>query len=114
MLQNSMDALFTWTDFNADPIPYIVYGGTVFLKTDLHNFTSFACMETDADKLQLSIQDMVKDKLIFIMPVNRIIDVIFSKLNLPDFTATKERNGTYSFIIQGVPLALEPLPKSAW
>ncbi len=114
MLQNSMDSLFTWTDLNADPIPHIVYGGAVFLKTDFHNVASFVCVEPDENKMKISIQDLVKDKLVFILPVNSIIDTIFSNLNLSDFKAMKERNGQYSFIVHNVPLALEPLPKSAW
>ncbi len=45
-----------------------------------------------------------------ILPLNKIVEDLLQKLELPDFQATKRPGGGYGFVINGVPLALEQLP----
>lgn len=111
-LQGLMGKLFSLTGFFYDTISHVVYGLDVFVCSNLKDLI-YVASPTGEDQWSRIIKDLKKSDLMVILPLNRIVDDLFQKLKMPDFQAIKKREGGYSFIINGVPLALEPLPGQA-
>ena len=109
--KNSMGMIFFGFDYMWDGLPYIVYGLNVIFYTNLDSWTSYYFMESDEKNLEFPMKDFLENNALLVIPMNRLIDDIFKKLDLPDFQAIKKSDGGYSFIINGVPLRLEDLPK---
>ena len=109
--KDSLDMIFFGFDYMWEGLPYIFNGRNVIFYTNLDSWTSYYFMEPDEKNPQFPMKDFLENNALFIIPMNRLIDDIFKKLDLPDFKAIKNSDGSYSFIIYGVPLKLEKLPK---
>jgi len=109
--KGTIDMIFFDVDYIWHPLPYIIYGLNVFFYTNLESWISYYCMESDEEKPVFPKEDFLENNALFIFPMNRLIDGIFEKLDLPDFQAIKKPEGGYGFIINDVPLLLEELPR---
>jgi hypothetical protein len=109
-LQNFMSRIFSIGGLLYGAIPYIVYGFEVFLYTNLDDWIDIASPVPRDKRFGPPIDDLRKSNLVVIFPLNRIAEGVLKKLRLPDFQAIKKPMGNYSFVINGVPLALEQLP----
>lgn len=104
-----MGELFSVSGFFYDAISRIAYGLDTFVCTNLKDFI---CVASPSDRKQWHriVKDLKKSELTVILPLNGIVDDLFGKLQMDDFKAVKRPGGGYSFIINGVPLALEAFP----
>ncbi len=109
-LQRLMDQIFSVGGLLYQAIPYIVYGFDVFVYSNLNDWISIRPLGPGSDRVELSLDVLKKSDLVVILPLNKIVEDLLQKLELPDFQATKRPGGGYGFVINGVPLALEQLP----
>jgi len=109
-LQNFMNRIFSVGGLLYGAIPYIVYGFDVFLYTNLDDWIDIASPVPGDERFGPPIEDLRKSNAVVIFPLNRIVEGLLQKLKIPDFQAIKKPKGNYSFVINGVPLALEQLP----
>lgn len=109
-LQRLMDQIFSVGGLLYQAIPYIVYGFDVFVYSNLSDWISIRPSDPKGERFELFIEDLKESALVVVLPLNRIVEDLLRKFELPDFRATKRPEGGYSFIINGVPLALEQLP----
>lgn len=109
-LQNLMDEIFSAGGLLYDAIPYIVYGYDVYVHSNLNNSISLTALDREDEALQVRREDLKEGEIVVIIPLNKLVEDILTRLNLPDFQAIKKMEGGYNFIINGVPLALEQLP----
>ena len=105
-----MGQIFSIGGLLYEAIPYIIYGYDVYVHSNLNNSISLTALDREDQTLQVRRDDLEQGEIVVIIPLNRVVDDIFTKLDLPDFRAFKKPEGGYSFIINGVPLALEQLP----
>jgi len=108
-LKHLMAKLFSVAGFFYDAISHVVYGTDVYVCTNLNDLM-YVASPSDKNQWRRITEDLRKSDLMVIVPLNRIVDDLFQKLELPDFQALKRPEGGYHFVINGVPLALEPLP----
>lgn len=108
-LQRVMERIFFTKNLLNETFPHIVYGLDVFFYTNFEKWTSYYGVERQHERVEVSVDYLRESNIVVIIPVNRIVDDIFSKLKLPDFEAVKKKEGGYSFKINKVPLALEDL-----
>lgn len=109
-LQTFMNRIFSIGGLLYRAIPYIVYGFDVFLYTNLDDWIDIASPVPGDKRFGPPIEDLRKSNAVVIFPLNRIVEGLLQKLKIPDFQAVKKPEGNYSFVIKGVPLALEQLP----
>jgi hypothetical protein len=110
-LQKFMGMIFFVDDVIYNNIPSIVCGEDVYIYTDLNNLMGTFCLAAED---QENIPPFIKEELrksgfMVLLLLNKIIEDIFQKMELPDFKAIKKPDGGYKFHINGVPLALENL-----
>jgi len=109
-LQKLMREIFSVGGLLYDTIPYIVYGFDVYVYSDLNEWISVASPDPEDKLFGPPIDDLKESEIVVIIPLNRIVDGLLQRLELPDFHAAKKPEGGYSFVINGIPLALEQLP----
>ena len=109
-LQGLMGKIFSVTGLFYEAIPHLVYGFDVYVYTDQIDWISVASTDTEDKWFRIPVDDVRESDVVVIIPLNGIVDDLFQRLNLPDFQAIKRPEGGYSFVINGVPLALEQLP----
>jgi hypothetical protein len=109
-LQKLMDQIFSVGGLLYEAIPYIIYGFDVFVYSNLDEWISVRPSDPTGERFELFIEDLKASALIVVFPLNRIVDSLLQNIGLPDFQAIKKPEGGYSFVINGVPLALEQLP----
>jgi hypothetical protein len=79
--------------------------------TNLQDSFAYWCADRTEPMVKIPILQPRGIQTLVIIPMSPIIDHVFETLGHPDFEATKKSEGGYSFKINGVPLALEDLPK---
>ncbi|MBN2516897.1 MAG: MerR family transcriptional regulator [Deltaproteobacteria bacterium] len=109
-LQKVMEKIFFTKNLLNETFPHIACGLDIFFYTNFEKWTSYYGIESQNERVEVSVDYLRESNVVVIIPVNRIIDEIFRKLKLPDFEAIKTEDGGYSFKINKVPLALEALP----
>ena len=108
-LKQFMGDIFLTGGYICDALPYLVYERDVFLCTDLDKWMDIIFLEPEDQYFKVSIDDIKRSEITVILPLNKIVENVFEKLKLKDFQAIKKPEGGYTFIINGVPLALENL-----
>lgn len=96
---------------NYDLLPNIVYNVETYFYTNLETFIGYDYLEKNDDKLDLYKFSLKESKMIIVIPLNPLIDKILNKLNVQDIKIRKNEDNVYKFVINGIPLALEPLEK---
>ena len=91
--------------------PFIVYGHDVFFYSNFEQSSSYYGVNSVIESVEISVEYLRGSAFVLIIPVNRIADNIFMKMERMDFRAVKQQGGAYNFLIHGVPLALENLPE---
>ena len=109
-LQSFMNLIFPIGGLLYEAIPYIVYGFDVYLYSNLDDWIFMRPSDPTGKRFELATEDLKESALVVILPLNRIVEELLEKLDLPDFCAVRRPEGGYRFIINGVPLALEQLP----
>ena len=94
-----------------DAFPGVVYGLELFFVTNLQDSFAYWCADRTEPMVKIPILQPRGIQTLVIIPMSPIIDHVFETLGHPDFEAIKKPEGGYSFKINGVPLALEDLPK---
>jgi DNA-binding transcriptional MerR regulator len=110
-MQSSMELLFAFNERNYDFIPFLVYGQDVAFYTNLNDWIGYYCKQPEENEFQLPIEHLRQSKALFLIPLNQMVNDIFDKLEMPDFKPLKQPDGSFKFVINGVPVALEDLTK---
>ncbi len=84
-------------------LPDLVAGRDYCLCTDFENICSLG---KSGSKLKTFIDPGTRDPII-VLPLQPILRDLATKLGLPDFKVSVNKNGSYSFEINGVPLRIE-------
>jgi MerR-like DNA binding protein len=108
-LHNVRAALFFEEVFFIELIPAIVEGIDTYFLTDLQNHSGYDSLDPSKDTFEIPKFVMEELSVGVFLSVNPMVKMIFEKLNLSDFEAIEMSDGSYSFKINGVPLALENL-----
>lgn len=109
-LQRFMEDIFLTGGYLYRALPSLVYGVDVFLCTNLDEWMDTFFLGPKDEYVPLPVKDLKQSHIAVIIPLNKIVDDIFEKLQLEDFEAIKKPEGGYRFIVNKVPLALEDLP----
>jgi hypothetical protein len=110
-LQNAMGDIYLSEFMVFDAFPGVVYGLELFFVTDLEDSFDYWCPERIEPMVKIPILKPRGIQTLLIIPMSPIIDHVFETLGHRDFEVIKKSEGGYSFKINGVPLALEDLPK---
>ncbi len=93
--------------------PDFVYGDQLVFFTNLARTNYIIPCEPNDPSIPIPSEDLTRPESIMMVMfhLNRLMDEIFEKLGRKDFEAIREPESGYRFIINGVPLTLEKLPK---
>lgn len=111
-LQRAMGDVYLSQDAVFEILPGIVMGFEAVFYSNLHDAFAYECPEVNGPIVKLPIFGLENSGVVVVIRLNGIIDEIFQKLERSDFQAFKKPEGGYHFKINGVPLALEELPKN--
>jgi hypothetical protein len=106
-LRHFIDHIFLTEDHLYQAFGSLVDGHDVYVYSNLDTWTGIAGLRPDDKHIELPVQDLRESKIIVIIPLSRVVDDIFGRLQLEGFEAIKKPEGGYRFTINGVPLALE-------
>jgi hypothetical protein len=90
--------------------PFIVYGHDVFFYSNFEQSSSYYGVNSVIESVEISVEYLRGSAFVLIIPVNRIADNIFMKMERMNFRVVKQKDSRYNFFINGIPLALEDLP----
>lgn len=96
-------------------VPEFIKGRDYWLWTD---FYKCIWISENAPRKRISslrgddnrLQGFKDSQLLIGIPLKRIIDQVVKRLNLENFKVKIEKDGSYSFVVNGVPLTLEDMP----
>ena len=96
-----------------DIFPDFVYGDQLVLFTNLARTNYIIPCEPGDQSIPIRPEDLTRpeSEMMVMFHLNRFMDEIFTNLGRKDFEAIRTPEGGYRFIINGVPLTLEELPK---
>lgn len=106
------ETLFT-KDLLYQAFPYLVHGLDVLLYTNLESWAEYYCRKKEESEIKLPLQDISESKIVVLLPINGIVEEVLNKLELSHFQTTKKPNGSFSFILYEVPLALEDISENS-
>ena len=91
-------------------LPHLVAGREGCLFTDFENFCDFLIPGSDSANKSVEVPiDSESEEPIIILRLKPILDMLAKKLDLADFKVCINKDRSYSFQINGVPLQLEDL-----
>lgn len=96
--------------------PEFIKGKDYWLWTDFYKFIWISenppnrSVPSTTIKNKVSIEGFENSEILIAIPIKRIIDKIIKKLDFDHFKAKINKDGSYSFIVNGVPLILEDMP----
>lgn len=107
--KDTIGDIFAWNEHFDNYLTHVVYGLEAYFYSDLTTNFGFRGCQPGDDGIKIDFLRIQDSEFFFVIRLNTLIHYIFAKLELPDFIATKDFDGCFSFKINGVPLLLENL-----